>query len=114
MAPISPLGLTKTLDAEQSAGVGPHLLLVLSLASKAAHTHWPVIVQMQARAPGDQVRVHHRVHQGVSPLLRSLHNSPGQQRQRLHPPDIDIEVSVDDAGVDAVNLHTLALKTIKC
>ena len=38
---ITPLGLTKTLDAEQSAGVGPHLLLVLSLASKAAHTHGP-------------------------------------------------------------------------
>ena len=36
---------------------------------------------------------------------------PGQQGERLHPPDIDVEVSVDNPGVDAVNLHVLALQT---
>ena len=35
----------------------------------------------------------------------------GQQGERLHPPDIDVEVSVDNPGVDAVHLHVLALKT---
>ena len=34
---------------------------------------------------------------------------PGQQRHGLHPPDIDIEVCVDNTRVDAVHLHTLAL-----
>ena len=35
----------------------------------------------------------------------------GQQGQRLHPPDIEVEVSVDNPGVDAVHLHVLALQT---
>ena len=82
---------------------------------------------MQARAPGGQLRVHDCVHQGVPPLLRGLHDSsvmsqhgvtrehdnhnhiPGQQRHGLHPPDIDVEVCVDNTRVDAVHLHTLAL-----
>ena len=34
----------------------------------------------------------------------------GQQGQRLHPPDIEVEVSVDNPGVDAVHLHVLALQ----
>ena len=34
---------------------------------------------------------------------------PGQQGERLHPPDIDVEVSVDNPGVDAVHLHTMTL-----
>ena len=33
-----------------------------------------------------------------------------QQGERLHPPDIDVEVSVDNPGVDAVHLHALALQ----
>lgn len=35
----------------------------------------------------------------------------GQQGERLHPPDINIEVSVDDSRVDAVHLQALALQT---
>lgn len=87
----------------------------------------PVVLEVEARALGGQVRVHHGVYQSVAPLLRGLHDSPasqniinirgrgcvhtpGEQRHGPHPPDIDIEICVDNAGVDAVHLHSLTLE----
>ena len=57
------------------------------------------------------------VHQGVSPLLGGLHHQPaehglvrsyswyhdppGRQGEYLHPPDVNVELGVDHAGVEA-------------